>query len=148
MIYVILAAVIFAGEYLLKNKMDAKGEEGPKKTLLHGKITLWKYHNHGAFRNLGEKRGILVPILSVVLSLALTIVFVISLGTKGTPLLRAGLTLLLGGAYSNTYDRLKRKYVVDYFSIKCKNKWINELVFNVSDFCIMIGALVACLAVK
>ncbi|MDE7359775.1 MAG: signal peptidase II, partial [Lachnospiraceae bacterium] len=54
---------------------------------------------------------------------------------------KAGLALLLGGAYSNTYDRLTRKYVVDYVSFPVKNRRIRRIVFNISDFCIMIGAL-------
>ena len=56
-------------------------------------------------------------------------------------MLRNGFALLLGGAYSNTYDRLIRKYVVDYVSFPVKNKKIRNIVFNISDFCIMIGAL-------
>ncbi|MDE7258820.1 MAG: signal peptidase II, partial [Lachnospiraceae bacterium] len=40
-----------------------------------------------------------------------------------------------------TYDRLVRKYVVDYVSFPVKNQKIRNIVFNISDFCIMIGAL-------
>ena len=66
---------------------------------------------------------------------------------------KIGLALILGGAYSNTYDRLKRKYVVDYFSVlietkRIKNRFlrkfadkINTMVFNLADFGIMIGAI-------
>lgn len=60
---------------------------------------------------------------------------------RGNRLLKAGLAFLLGGAYSNTYDRLARKYVVDYVSFPVKNKKIRNIVFNISDFCIVIGAL-------
>ena len=55
--------------------------------------------------------------------------------------MRTGLAFLLGGAFSNTYDRLKRKYVVDYFSLNVKWKRLRRIVFNISDFCIMTGAL-------
>ena len=58
-------------------------------------------------------------------------------------MLKAGLSLLVGGAFSNTYDRLKRKYVVDYISFGVKWKGLRKVVFNVSDFCIIIGALLA-----
>ena len=56
-----------------------------------------------------------------------------------------GLSVLLGGSFSNTYDRLKRKYVVDYFSFNVKCCGIRRIVFNISDFCIMIGAAMAVL---
>lgn len=48
---------------------------------------------------------------------------------------RAGLALMLGGALSNTGDRLFRKYVVDYIPI-------GKVVFNLSDFAIIAGALI------
>ncbi|HJA92944.1 MAG TPA: signal peptidase II, partial [Candidatus Eisenbergiella merdipullorum] len=60
----------------------------------------------------------------------------------GCAALKTGLSLLLGGAWSNTYDRLKRKYVVDYFSLNVKWKPLRQIIFNISDFCILIGALI------
>lgn len=60
-------------------------------------------------------------------------------------MLKTGLSILLGGAYSNTYDRLVRGYVVDYFGFQVKNERLRNIVFNISDFCIMIGALISVL---
>ena len=57
-------------------------------------------------------------------------------------MLKWGLTLLLGGAYSNTYDRLARKYVVDYVSFNGPFR-LRNVMFNIGDFCIMIGALIS-----
>ncbi|MCI8789255.1 MAG: signal peptidase II [Lachnospiraceae bacterium] len=50
-----------------------------------------------------------------------------------------------GGAFSNTYDRWKRRYVVDYLTFNVRWKPLGRVVFNLSDFCIMIGALCAVL---
>jgi signal peptidase II len=105
-----------------------------------------KYHNKGAFLDAGEKHSLLVAALSLALTLALTVVFLLTFGMKGGSLLKTGLALLLGGAYSNTYDRLRRHYVVDYVSFPTKNKKIRNVVFNISDFCIAIGALCMVLA--
>ena len=82
----------------------------------------------------------MVAVLSVALTLGLTVLFVLTFSCKGSRALKAGLAFLLGGAYSNTYDRLVRKYVVDYVSFPVKNARIRQIVFNLSDFCIMIGA--------
>ena len=60
-------------------------------------------------------------------------------------MMKTGLALLLGGALSNTYDRLKRKYVVDYFSFGVKWKRLRNIVFNISDFCILAGTLLTVL---
>lgn len=70
----------------------------------------------------------------------MTGVYVGTLGTRGRHMLKTGLSLILGGAYSNTYDRLFRKYVVDYVSFEVRNPRLRNIVFNLSDFGIMIGS--------
>jgi len=136
---------IFFGDLWIKNTVEKKGEHLPK-PLLHGRLLLRRHHNRGAFLNLGQGRSRLVAAVSVVFSLVLTAVFLASLGQRGNNLLRLGLALLLGGAFSNTYDRLKRQYVVDYLSFPVKWKRFRNIVFNISDFCIIIGALLTVLA--
>lgn len=115
----------------------------PRRSLFHGYIQVRRYHNKGAVLNLGQNKRHIVAALSVAMCIAAAVVFILSLGRRGNRLLRVGLALLLGGAFSNTYDRLKRKYVVDYFSFNVKWEPLRRVVFNISDFCIMIGALLA-----
>lgn len=95
--------------------------------------------------NLGARQSRRVAALSVLLCIVMTCAFVLSLGHRGNLTLRTGLSLLLGGSFSNTYDRLKRKYVVDYFSFNVKWKPLRRIVFNLSDFCIIVGALLTAL---
>lgn len=45
-------------------------------------------------------------------------------------------TLILGGAISNTYDRVKRGYVVDYLKVGKK-----RAIYNISDFLIIGGVI-------
>lgn len=147
-VYLLLAASIFFGDLWLKNRVErylpARGEEREKQ-LLGGKLLLRRHHNRGAVLNVGEKKRPLVAAVSLVMTAALIPVFFLSLGRRGNHLLRLGLSLLLGGAFSNTYDRLKRKYVVDYLSFGVKWKWFRSIIFNISDFCILLGALLAAL---
>ncbi|MFR3251023.1 MAG: signal peptidase II [Eisenbergiella sp.] len=63
------------------------------------------------------------------LTLAVLILFLLSLGQKGNGLLKTGLAFLLGGAFSNTYDRLSRKYVVDYVSLRTGIGAVDRVVF-------------------
>ena len=51
---------------------------------------------------------------------------------------RLGLSLALGGAVSNTWDRMVRGYVVDYFSIQWKG--LKKVIFNLGDLFIFLGA--------
>lgn len=141
---VMIAAVlaIFFGDLYIKNRVEKSGTFGREKEILGGKLLIRKYHNRGAALNLGETWGKnIVAILSLALCVVLTAAFALSLAGRGNRLLRCGLTLLLGGAFSNTYDRLKRRYVVDYVSFGVKWKRLRRIVFNLSDFCIMTGAV-------
>lgn len=117
MIYAGIIALIFIGELFIKNHVEKNRKDGEEKEILQGRILLRKYHNKGACMNLGEKKRSVVAAVSLILTAVLTIVFLVTLTAKGNAWLKAGLSLLLGGAFSNTYDRLKRKYVVDYFSL-------------------------------
>ena len=141
MIYAILAAAVFFLDLGIKNHIERKGTEGAEQEIGGGMLLLRKYHNRGAFLNTGERKSGLVAVVSVILTLAMTVLFLVTFSFRGSRLLKAGLSLLLGGAYSNTYDRLRRHYVVDYVSFPVKNEMIRRIVFNISDFCIMIGAL-------
>ena len=139
----VLAMAVFVIDLLIKNhveSMETTGE-GQEKPILGGRILLRRHHNQGAFLNVGERRRGLMTMLSLALTLGATVLFLVTFTYRGSGILKAGLALLLGGAYSNTYDRLMRKYVVDYVSFPVKNKKIRNIVFNISDFCIMIGAL-------
>lgn len=146
MVYVCigLAALVFAADLLIKNRIEK--DEGLPHTALGGKILLQRYHNRGAALNFLEKRPRLVTSLSVLLTLLSLLLLVLSLGRRGNRFLQLSLALLLGGAFSNTYDRLKRKYVVDYVSFRVRWKRLAGVVFNLSDFCIIVGAMLACLA--
>ena len=108
--------------------------EGKENKRLNGFLRFRKHHNKGAFLNAGQKRQPVVAILSVLLTVGVAAVFVLSLGQQGNRLMKTGLSLLLGGAFCNTYDRLKRKYVVDYVSFGVRWKWLSRIVFNLSDF--------------
>ena len=148
MFSIALIVLIFAGDLFIKNRVEkyiAIGRGEKEKRIANGKLILRKHHNQGMMLNMGEKKRPVVAAVSLTLTIILTLVFLLSLGHRGNRLLRLGLALLLGGSFSNTYDRLRRKYVVDYLSFPVKWKWFRDIVFNISDFCIIIGALLAAL---
>ncbi len=140
--YVLTAVGVFFLDFFLKNQVEASVmQEGDEKQICHGMLLLRKHHNKGAFLNMGEKKRGFVAVLSIALTLAVTVLFLMTFTIKGNGILKTGLSLLMGGAYSNTYDRLRRKYVVDYVSFPVKQKALRRIIFNISDFCIMIGAM-------
>lgn len=146
MLYLGIAAAIFLGDFFLKNWIEKNKKEGATQKILGGFLLICKHHNRGFVLNKASSRQPMVAALSLGLAVFCTAILLLTLGSRGNTLLRMGLALLLGGAYSNTYDRIRRKYVVDYFSFNVPMEGIRNIIFNLSDFCIMIGALLCVLA--
>ncbi len=141
MFYLLFVIFFVMLEYGLKTYAEKKLGDGQTFSILKGKIRLCRYHNEGAFLNLMESRKKVLLLISLILTGMITLLFLLTLFHRGNRLLKLGLSLLLGGAFSNTYDRLKKKYVVDYFSFNSPFPALNRMVFNLSDFAILIGSL-------
>ncbi len=134
------------GDLRLKDHIERmEFPEGGEKKMHDGRLLIRRHHNRGMAFNIAEGKHCAVAAVSVAVTLVITVIFLFSLGRRGNHLLRAGLSLLLGGAFSNTYDRLRRRFVVDYLSFGVGGKRFRRLIFNISDFCILIGALLAAL---
>lgn len=145
---ILIVSGIFLGDLWIKAQVEKRMKEGETRYFCRGKILLRRHHNRGVMLNFLQKLQPAVAALSLALTVMVTVLFGISLGTRGNNLLRVGLAFLLGGAFSNTYDRLKRKYVVDYLSFGVKWKRLRRIIFNISDFCIIIGALLAVIGIS
>lgn len=146
MVFCVIVGLIFTADLLIKNLVERFVLPGRKKYLIPGRVYLTKYHNKGAALNFMEGKRVWVAVCSAALSLVCTIVFVLTMTHGGRNSLKTGLALLLGGAYSNTYDRLRRRYVVDYVGIRHRKGSQNDVIYNLSDFCIIIGALLMVLS--
>lgn len=151
--YIMTLMSLFTVDSIIKHRIE-KDDSVNHKSKTSGRIVIKRHHNKGAMLNVGDGNQHLIALLSLVFSSFVTGIFVATLGRKGKKLLKTGLALILGGAYSNTYDRLRRKYVVDYFSLhlvnpeKCSSRLLRRLddrfssiVFNLGDFGIIIGAV-------
>ena len=145
MIYIIIALLILLTEWKIKNYIEAVYDDSRQELIGNSSIRIQKYHNYGAFLNILEHRKKLLHMISLVFTFIIAIFFLLTLCHKGNHILKLGLSLLLGGAFSNTYDRLSRDYVADYFSFCSPFPKLNRIVFNISDFCIIIGTLLTVL---
>ncbi|MGB8454185.1 MAG: signal peptidase II [Anaerocolumna sp.] len=136
MIYILIVVLIFITEVMIKKFIEENKEMHKKESIFHGNIILERYHNKGAMLNFMEDNVSAVKFITVTLLGILLLSFAILLPKKGNRLLKLGLSLVLGGALSNVYDRISRGYVVDYFSFK----FLKKIIFNISDICIFIGS--------
>ena len=144
MIYILIILCIFISEWFIKKFIEETKQYGKEEKICKGKIIINKYHNKGAMLNFLEKEKEVVLAMSCfILGIVITF-FAILIPKKGNKLLKLGLSFIIGGALSNTCDRIKRGYVVDYFSFP----WLKKIVFNISDFCIFIGSFFAAIGEK
>lgn len=123
----------------LKNKIEAQDKETFPRELKGSRGLIWLYQNH----NPGFSFGFLknwpraVELVPLCVTSALAGVWAYVCGTKGRLLEKTAMTLALAGGVSNLYDRLKRGYVVDYFSVQWKS--LKKVVFNLGDIFIFLG---------
>ena len=145
MFHILITTLLFGTDNLIKHQREENPDEYD---MVSGNIHVTTYHNYGAFLNLGDKKTVIVKAISLILTLILSLIFVFTFSKHGKGLLKTGLAILLGGAFSNTYDRLKRGYVVDYLNFPKAPGKLKNVIFNISDFAILIGALIATLHSK
>lgn len=143
MIYLTITVGIFLLDFFLKRHIDKKYARKVKHPRLNGKVILEKYYNNGAAFNLLAQKPALMRALHTAILLVIGVVYYLALRVSGRPLTKTGLAFLCGGGASNLYDRYTKGHVVDYFHLNLGSKRLRQIIFNVSDFFVFIGALLA-----
>lgn len=123
----------------VKKQIEEQDKDGFPRELPGSRGLIWLYKNHNpgfSFGFLKESRAVeLVPLC---LASGIAGAWTYLMTTRGHFMEKLALTLTLAGGLSNLYDRLKRGYVVDYFSIQWKA--LKKVVFNLGDIFILLGA--------
>ena len=143
MIYLLFTAGTFLLDFFVKQHMDSTYDRKVRHPRLGGRIIIEKYYNDGAALNLLSRHPRVMRALHTCVVAAVGILYYLSLRMTGHPLTKTGLSLLLGGGASNLYDRYTKGHVVDYFHLNFGPKRLRSIVFNLSDFFIFFGALLA-----
>ena len=140
---------VFLTDTILKSRAEKHLSDKAVREIAGDKILLRKLHNYGLACNLGEKHPELIEqgTLAVWITMFLTWLRVLKkpLGKVQGILVRLGGALVLGGGLSNLNDRITKGYVTDYFSFNVKSEKLRRIVFNISDMCIAVGAVLAAL---
>lgn len=124
-----------------KSYVEGYMTKGQERTFGQGKVILRKVYNKGFCFNLLEKKPEIVKISSAFMTFLVTIYQMITLLRKKHYLKKMGLSLMAAGAWSNTFDRWIRGYVIDYVGFRTKWKKITEITYNLGDFFIMAGCV-------
>ena len=106
-------------------------------------ILIEKYYNRGAALNFLAKKPRVMRTLHTVIMFFVGVLYYFLLRMPGHRLSKTGASLLVGGGLNNLLDRYTRGYVVDYVKFNFGPKWLRGIIFNISDFCIFIGAFLS-----
>lgn len=140
-----LALGLFQADLAVKHEIDKEEDPGRECELLGGAVRIRRLRNYGMAG--GRFAGHMPAIIrfSGLMTLGCAGRFLYVTAKGGGEVQKAGYALLTGGALSNLYDRCRKGYVVDYVSFRTPFPRLNRLVFNLSDFFIMAGALLICI---
>lgn len=145
MFWIIFAAAVAAVDLFIKKWIKDHVDLNARKEIFGGKIIITKYFNPGAMLGFMKKQA---QLLSGVTLLAIGVIIGLLLsfsGRRGNFIIKLGLSLLLGGAASNAFERLTCHKVTDYFRISIGCARLEKIIFNIGDFCIFAGSLLSVL---
>ncbi|MDO4554914.1 MAG: signal peptidase II [Lachnospiraceae bacterium] len=137
MIWIGIMTAIFFLDLFIKQMVEKKMKTGVRRKLGDRGFFLQKLHNKGFALNRMDKHPDRVKWIQSGLMVFFSIYGIAKVFFHSERKVTAlGMSLILGGGFSNLYDRWKRGYVVDYLGLP----GIKKIVFNLSDLCIFAGA--------
>ena len=143
MFWFLLAVGLCAVELGIKAWVERSIGENEEKPVLNGKVTVTKKYNDGLIMGSLKKKPRMILGMTLLALGFLLGIFYLATARKGNFLLKLGVTVALGGAMSNAYERLKNGKVTDYFRINLLKKiGLPKIVFNIADHMIFFGCLV------
>lgn len=149
MLYWKMIMAVITGETLIKHYIVESEKEGKKIWKLPGGVEIRRLENGGAATGVLSAYKKQIKICSGVV-LAVCGLFMLNESRRRPVSVReTGFALLFGGGLCNFVDRMKKGTVTDYLRFtKCPISFIRNLVFNISDVCILIGGLLICVGRK
>lgn len=139
--FLIETAGLFAADQLLKTYAEQNLDKKEERKL-SGPVVLRRVNNKGLCMGLLSGNQTAVRYLSLAAAGIVSICQAVSLVRKKGFWKRKGLALMAAGAWSNTFDRFARGYVVDYIGFNVKDSKIARITYNLGDFFIAAGAVV------
>ena len=138
--FAMLTAALAGSDLWCKYYIEKHYEEIGQKEICGGKVELRKCHNKGMAMNVGEKKPKMVRALTIASGILASTCAMFIWFTETCPWKKLGASFLFAGAIGNTYDRIVRKQVVDYFGFKTKWKKLSQLTFNLADMFLFLGS--------
>lgn len=135
----LLMMTVFGVDLGIKEYVERHVDKNEERKIWNRRGILRKVYNRGMMMNRLDQHPLIVQLASVFSGGVLLICQAILFKQPGRKKEKIGLSLMLAGALGNTYDRVKRGYVVDYLAIKTKHKKLSDITFNLADISIFAG---------
>ena len=143
--YLGIAAGICGLDLLIKETVNTQIKENEKIYTCENKVIVTKYHNPGAALGaLKENPCVLKGVTLFGLGSLVGGLSALS-ERKGFGLQKLGLSMMLGGAVSNAYERFRYGKVTDYIRFNFGNEKFRTIVYNMGDFAIFVGGFFVCI---
>lgn len=139
--YLGIAASVFALDECIKQYVDKNRKTGECTRVGNTFVMIEKFYNKGASLSICKEHPQLVTGVHIFAMGALSGVYLCVQNQSGCSGLKLALSLMLGGGFSNLWDRIHKHHVVDYVRFRTPWKKFSKLVFNISDFAIFLGAI-------
>lgn len=141
--YLIETAGLFAADQLLKTYAEQNLDKKEERKAA-GPVVIRRVNNRGLSLGLLSGNQTAVKALSLTAATVVTLYQAVALIRQKGFWRKNGLCFLSAGAWSNTFDRFARGYVVDYIGFNVSKPEISKITYNLGDFFIAIGAGILC----
>lgn len=141
LVLICVTACLAMLDITLKSCIEGYMTRKEERTTCNGKLILRKVYNRGFCMNLLDDDPETVKYASAFVTVILTICQLLTLLRKKQYVKKAGLSLMTAGAWSNTFDRWVRGYVIDYIGFQTKSEKITKITYNLGDILIGIGSI-------
>ena len=141
-IYGGISALLAWFDLYVKKFVEETVEDKEEEPVCKDKVVIRKVYNKGFAFNKADNHPNLVKFVSAgaLGSIAAYVFYVWKHSVCMCEKLAAA--LVLAGGISNTYERFKKGYVVDYFSFKTKWEKFDRITFNLGDMFIFAGSII------
>lgn len=92
----------------------------------------------------GIFQGKTIFLLTITIVIVIGIIYFLLKCKPKSKLMRISLSLIIGGAFGNMYDRLVNKYVIDFIYFHYKDVY-SFPTFNVADMSVVVGTILLAL---
>lgn len=133
-----LAAAVIAADYATKLAVLAAFAPGERRAVTEFFNLVLVFNKGAAFSFLAGAEGWQTPLFASIAAIASVVIGFLIMTHKSKKLFCSGLSLILGGALGNLYDRLAYGHVVDFLDFHVAG-W-HWPAFNVADSAITVGA--------